>query len=159
MGDVPTSFARATKAFCLRIHTNRLTQKMLIALGYSLLRRTGHTMPNQYNTLLQCARTSNNAHHFIAALEDIVTRYRHNFFGTTDQEFSPFEVVRRCWTGQGNSFYHDPATVHWVAQNSKGISAWVIVLIILGSLLVLGLVFYFMRRRYLAGKIGSALPG
>ena len=118
MGDVPTSFARATKAFCLRIHTNRLTQKMLIALGYSLLRRTGHTMPNQYNTLLQCARTSNNAHHFIAALEDIVTRYRHNFFGTTDQEFSPFEVVRRCWTGQGNSFYHDPATVHWVAQNS-----------------------------------------
>ena len=44
-------------------------------------------------------------------------------------------------------------------QNSKGISAWVIVLIILGSLLVLGLVFYFMRRRYLAGKISSALPG
>ena len=120
MTDITPSFSRSLKHCSTRICLNRLSSKMLMALGYSLLRRTGHSLINQHDSLLRLSKLSCNAHHFVGALEDLVTGYRKNFFGTTDTAHSPFETVRKCWESTPNVSAEsvEPSTVHWLAENT-----------------------------------------
>lgn len=120
MTDITPSFSRSLKHCSTRICLNRLSSKMLMALGYSLLRRTGHSLINQHDSLLRLSKLSCNAHHFVGALEDLVTGYRKNFFGTTDTAHSPFETVRKCWESTPNASAEsvEPSTVHWLAENT-----------------------------------------
>ena len=120
MTDITPSFSRSLKHCSTRICMNRLSSKMLMALGYSLLRRTGHSLINQHDSLLRLSKLSCNAHHFVGALEDLVTGYRKNFFGTTDTAHSPFETVRKCWESPPNapSESVEPSIVHWLAENT-----------------------------------------
>lgn len=117
--EITSSFARSTKHCSTRVCLNRLSPKMLVALGYSLLRRTGHLITNQFDNIQRLSKLSCNAHHFVGALEDLITGYRRNFFGTTDTSHSPFEMVRNCWTSSSSvAESMEPAIVHWMAENT-----------------------------------------
>ena len=122
LSELSPSFSRITKTCSLRVAMNRLSQKMLLALGYSLLRKTGHSLPNQYAVLQKLSQTSCNAHHFICALEDTVTGHRSNFFGATDTTLSPFELVRNYWSMSYSPLASiealDSCIVHWLAENT-----------------------------------------
>lgn len=118
--ELSPALSRSTKHCSLRINMNRLSPKMLLALGYSLLRRTGYTISNQYTVLQRLSQTCFNARHFVGALEDTVTGYRANFYGSIDSPLSPFETVRSCWNDDRGTLTYDldPGVVHWLSENT-----------------------------------------
>jgi len=98
LDDITPAFSVALARFFTRVTVYRPSKKILMSLGYSILRRAGLADQRFSSNVAAVAAVAANPRQYITYLQkSVCSRERPFSFFAADCHFSPFDLVRQVW--------------------------------------------------------------